>query len=48
MSRQPLSREDTAILVPALNESLRIREVVNDALTYCSNVIVIDDGSDDG
>ena len=33
MSRIPLSRDDTAILVPALNESLRIREVVNDALT---------------
>ncbi|AAM43221.1 glycosyltransferase family 2 protein [Xanthomonas campestris pv. campestris] len=48
MSRIPLSRDDTAILVPALNESLRIREVVNDALTYCSQVIVIDDGSDDG
>lgn len=48
MSRQPLSREDTAILVPALNEALRIREVVTDALTYCSHVIVIDDGSDDG
>ncbi len=48
MSRQPLSRDDTAILVPALNEALRIREVVTDALTYCAHVIVIDDGSDDG
>ncbi|MCC4603478.1 glycosyltransferase family 2 protein [Xanthomonas campestris pv. badrii] len=48
MSRVPLTPQDTAILVPALNESLRIREVVTDALQHCPQVIVIDDGSDDG
>ncbi len=36
------------ILIPALNESLRIREVVSGALAHCPNVIVVDDGSDDG
>jgi glycosyltransferase involved in cell wall biosynthesis len=37
-----------AILIPALNEALRIREVVEGALAHCANVIVVDDGSDDG
>ena len=36
------------VVIPALNESLRIREVVEGALAQCRNVIVIDDGSDDG
>ena len=36
------------VVIPALNESLRIREVVQGALAHCPNVIVIDDGSDDG
>jgi len=36
------------VVIPALNESLRIREVVTGALAHCPNVIVIDDGSDDG
>ena len=35
-------------MIPALNEALRIREVVEGALAQCPNVIVIDDGSDDG
>jgi len=38
----------TCVVIPALNESLRIREVVEGALAECPNVIVIDDGSDDG
>ena len=42
-----LSNADVAVVIPALNESLRIREVVEDALAYCPNVIVVDDGSDD-
>ena len=46
-SRQ-LDRNDIAVLVPALNESLRIREVVLGALKHYPNVIVIDDGSSDG
>jgi glycosyltransferase involved in cell wall biosynthesis len=36
-----------AILIPALNEELRIREVVQGALAQCPNVIVVDDGSTD-
>jgi glycosyltransferase involved in cell wall biosynthesis len=38
----------TCVVIPALNESLRIREVVEGALAQCPNVLVIDDGSDDG
>ena len=36
-----------AVVIPALNEALRIREVVLGALEHSSDVIVIDDGSDD-
>ena len=45
---QRLDRSQIAVLIPALNESLRIREVVQGALAHCPNVIVIDDGSTDG
>jgi len=45
---QRLDRSQVAVLIPALNESLRIREVVQGALAHCPNVIVVDDGSDDG
>lgn len=41
-------RESVCVVIPALNESLRIREVVTGALAHCPHVIVIDDGSDDG
>lgn len=44
---QRLDRTQVAVLVPALNESLRIREVVQGALAFCPNVIVVDDGSSD-
>ncbi len=43
-----LTRDDLVVVIPALNESLRIREVVGGALAECPRVIVIDDGSDDG
>ena len=43
-----LSRDTIAVVIPALNEALRIRSVVEDALAHCDRVIVIDDGSDDG
>ena len=42
-----LDRDNIAVVIPALNEALRIRGVVEDALAQCANVIVIDDGSDD-
>lgn len=42
-----LDRHNVAVVVPALNEALRIREVVEGALRECDHVIVIDDGSDD-
>ena len=45
---QPLTPERIAVVVPALNEALRIRDVVQGALRHCPNVIVVDDGSDDG
>ncbi len=44
----PRTPERIAVVIPALNEALRIREVVEDALRHCPNVILIDDGSDDG
>jgi glycosyltransferase involved in cell wall biosynthesis len=37
-----------AILIPALNEELAIRRVVEAALAVLPDVIVIDDGSTDG
>lgn len=40
-------RSNVAVVIPALNEALRIRDVVTDALAHCDRVIVIDDGSDD-
>jgi glycosyltransferase involved in cell wall biosynthesis len=43
-----LHRNEIAVLIPALNEELRIREVVQGALAHCPHVIVVDDGSDDG
>lgn len=43
-----LTRDNVAVVIPALNEELRIREVVEGALAQCAHVIVIDDGSDDG
>lgn len=43
-----LDRGNVAVVVPALNESLRIRGVIEGALAHCDRVIVIDDGSDDG
>ena len=43
-----LARDTIAVVIPALNEALRIRDVVEGALAHCDRVIVIDDGSDDG
>ncbi len=42
-----LHRDNIAVVIPALNEALRIRGVVESALRQCGNVILIDDGSDD-
>ena len=42
-----MSKVSAAIVIPALNESLRIREVVQGALLFSEHVIVIDDGSTD-
>lgn len=44
---RPVDPARVAVLIPALNEELRIREVVESALAQCPNVIVIDDGSTD-
>ena len=43
-----LHRGNVAVVIPALNEALRIAEVVAGALQHCDLVIVVDDGSDDG
>ena len=48
MTGQPhLHRGNVAIVIPALNEALRIDEVVSEALVHSEHVIVVDDGSDD-
>ena len=47
VDRMPLDGKDIAVVIPALNEALRIRGVVEDALAQCNRVIVVDDGSDD-
>ena len=38
----------TPVVIPALNEALRIRDVVTQTLAHCPWVIVVDDGSTDG
>ena len=43
----PIDPSRVAVVIPALNEALRIRDVVSGALAHCPNVIVVDDGSDD-
>ena len=43
-----LDRNTVAVVIPALNEVLRIREVVEGALAHSELVILVDDGSDDG
>ncbi|MCG8274865.1 glycosyltransferase family 2 protein [Stenotrophomonas sp. NLF4-10] len=43
----PLGPDDVAVVIPALNEALRIREVVEGALEHFPHVIVVDDGSED-
>ena len=43
-----LDAHNVAVVIPALNEALRIRGVVESALAHCANVIVVDDGSVDG
>jgi glycosyltransferase involved in cell wall biosynthesis len=47
VDRMPLDGKDIAVVIPALNEALRIRSVVEGALAHCARVIVVDDGSDD-
>ena len=45
---EQLDASRVAVVIPALNEALRIRDVVSGALAHCPNVIVVDDGSEDG
>ncbi len=47
LDRMPLDPRDVAVLIPALNEALRIREVVMGALAQCPRGIVVDDGAHD-
>lgn len=43
-----IDTHNVALVIPALNESLRIRHVVLEALQQVPLVIVVDDGSEDG
>ena len=47
-TQPPVDRGNIAVVIPALNEILSIRAVVENALLHCDHVIVVDDGSDDG
>ena len=47
VDRMALDRKDIAVVIPALDEALRIRGVVEGALEQCPRVIVVDDGSTD-
>ena len=47
MTAARLHRGNVAVVIPALNEALRIDEVVSSALDHCDHVIVVDDGSED-
>ena len=40
VDRMPMDGHDIAVVIPALNESLRIRGVVEGALQHCPRVIV--------
>lgn len=43
-----LSREKVSLIIPAYNEADRIGDVIEPAIGYFSEIIVIDDGSTDG
>lgn len=47
MAEHSIDPARIAVVIPALNEALRIRDVVSGALAFCPNVIVVDDGSED-
>lgn len=40
--------DNVAVVIPAYNEELAIREVVTSALAVCPKLILVDDGSTDG
>ena len=46
--RQTLHDRAICVLIPTYNNVGTIGAVVADAMTYCGDVIVVDDGSDDG
>lgn len=42
-----MKRAKIYVIIPAFNEQKHIRSVVKDALGYCKNIILVDDGSTD-
>ena len=48
MSHCAANADDLWIVIPAYNEEETVRQVAIGARRYCSNVIVVDDGSTDG
>lgn len=46
--RRTLHDRAVCVMIPVYNNAATIRSVVEDALHYCDDVIVVDDGSDDG
>ena len=45
---QPDPQPQTIAAIPAYNEAKHIEEIVSKTLRYVSQVIVVDDGSEDG
>ena len=46
--RKTLHDRAICVIIPTYNNAGSIRSVVEDALSYCNDVIVVDDGSNDG
>lgn len=46
--RRRLRTRGICVIIPTYNNVGTIRQVVTDALRYCADVFVVDDGSDDG
>ena len=46
--RRRLRARGICVIIPTYNNVGTIRQVVTDALRYCADIFVVDDGSDDG
>ncbi len=47
-AKERLSRRGICVIIPTYNNEATLRAVLQDVLTYCADVIVVNDGSTDG